>query len=63
MHNWKIKINNNEILNVNVDPCFDGEFCEKELKQIQKFYDKKSKKINFEEKVKSMIFAIKIEQN
>ncbi len=52
MHNWKIKINNNEILNVNVDPCFDGEFCEKELKQIQKFYDKKSKKINFEEKVK-----------
>lgn len=51
-YNWKIKIDNNKILDVEVEALFEGKFCKKELKRIQNCYNEKNKKINFEEKVK-----------
>lgn len=52
MYNQKIKIDKNNFLNVKIEAFFDNEFSNKELKQIQNFYNEKNKKINFEEKVK-----------
>lgn len=52
MYSWKIKIDKNKLLDVKVDASFSDTFNKEELKQIQKFYDNKSKKIHFEEKVK-----------
>lgn len=52
MYSWKIKIDKNKLLDVKVDASFSGTFNKEELKQIQKFYDNKGKKFNFEEKVK-----------
>ena len=52
MYSWKIKIDKNKLLDVKVDASFSNTFNKKELKQIQKFYDNKGKKIHFEEKVK-----------
>lgn len=52
MYSWKIKIDKNKLLDVKVDASFSDTFNKEELKQIQKFYDNKGKKFNFEEKVK-----------
>ena len=52
MYSWKIKIDKNKLLDVKVNASFSNTFNKKELKQIQKFYDNKGKKIHFEEKVK-----------
>lgn len=52
MYSWKIKIDKNKLLDVKVDASFSDTFNKEELKQIQKFYDNKGKKIHFEEKVK-----------
>ena len=52
MYSWKIKIDKNKLLDVKVNASFSNTFNKEELKQIQKFYDNKGKKIHFEEKVK-----------
>lgn len=48
----KKKDNKDKILKVKVEAYFDSEYSAKELKKIQEFYNKRNKKINFEEEVK-----------